>query len=245
MSLFFRRHSPIILSCLGAAGTVATAILAAKATPKAMDLLNKASDEKGEELTTLEAFCVAGPVYVPAALASLSTIACIFGANVLNKKTQASLISAYAMLDRIHKEYKDKLVELSGEEANLSIQKAIVEDKVKEEEIESPKNKLVFYEEHYGRFFERTIEEVLTAEYHFNRNFALRSYAVLNEFYDFLGLPRTAEGDVLGWSMDAGAELYGYSWVDFEHRSYETEDGLTVYDIVMPFSPTADYLDEL
>ena len=39
--LFLRRNSPTILTFLGAAGVVATSIAAAKATPKAMALLEK------------------------------------------------------------------------------------------------------------------------------------------------------------------------------------------------------------
>ena len=52
-------------------------------------------------------------------------------------------------------------------------------------------------------------------------------------------------GDVVGWSLDAGLETYGYSWVDFYHEYYDSGDPEipSYYTISMPFGPTADYLD--
>lgn len=104
---------------------------------------------------------------------------------------------------------------------------------------------LLFFDELSNRYFWSSIEEVREAEYHFNRNLALRGYAELNELYDFLGLEPTAFGATVGWSLEAGVEFYGYSWVDFYHECHESDDPdvKTYYTIHMPFGPTADYLD--
>ena len=53
-------------------------------------------------------------------LAIKDSIVCIFGANVLNKKWQASIASAYALLDSLYKDYKNKVKELYGDDANLA-----------------------------------------------------------------------------------------------------------------------------
>lgn len=45
--LFFKRNSSTILTVLGCAGVVATAVLSAKAAPKAKRLLANAELEKG------------------------------------------------------------------------------------------------------------------------------------------------------------------------------------------------------
>ena len=75
--------------------------------------------------------------------------------------------------------------------------------------------------------------EVIDAEYHFNRNFTMRGYAFLNEFYEFLGLPMTEYGRIAGWSMSSGI-----MWVDFEHRLIDNDDGGTAcYSIDMVFPP--------
>ena len=82
--VFFKKNSATILTCLGGVGVIATSIMAVKATPKALKIIEKAEEEKGEELTKTEIVKAAGVVYIPTVLTGVSTIACIFGANVLN-----------------------------------------------------------------------------------------------------------------------------------------------------------------
>ena len=51
---FLKRNGSTILTIGGAAGVIATAVVAVKETPKALYLLEQVREEKGEELTT---FC--------------------------------------------------------------------------------------------------------------------------------------------------------------------------------------------
>ena len=54
---------------------------------------------------------------------------------------------------------------------------------------------------------------MLQAEYHLNRNFAIRGGdGTVNEFYEFLGLAPIDGGDTIGWAVCD--EL---RWVDFNH----------------------------
>ena len=103
---FIKRNAPTILTCLGAVGVIVTAVMAVKGTPKALTLLENAKEEKEEELTKLEKIKIAGPVYIPAIITGAATIACIFGSNSISKNQQATLMSAYALLDNSYKEYK-------------------------------------------------------------------------------------------------------------------------------------------
>ena len=242
---FIEKNSSTILTCIGAAGVVATTALAINATTKAVYILDDAEDEKGEELTTKEKIKTVGPIYIPTILTGTSTIACIFGANILNKKQQAALTSVYTMVNNSYNEYRNKVQDIYGDEADNTIKNEISKQKYKQENIEWELgcNEVVFFDEYSGRFFKSTMQAVQEAEYKFNRNFALREYADLNEFYDFLGLERTEEGDILGWSFDAGVQAYGYTWIDFYHELVENEDGSQYYRIGMPFGPTADYMD--
>lgn len=43
-----------VLACISGIGLIATAIMAVRATPKAMQLLQEAEEEKGDELTKWE-----------------------------------------------------------------------------------------------------------------------------------------------------------------------------------------------
>lgn len=250
-SNFYKRHATTILTCLGGAGVVATSITAVKATPKALQLLEDAKKEKGEELTKIEKIKIAGPKYIPSILIGTGTLACIFGANIMNKRHQAALVSAYTLIDRSFKEYKQKLKELYGQETHEKIVDAIAVEKAKEVGIHAEclcnscdlsgevvcGEPVLFYEEYSNRYFESTIEQVIAAEYHLNRNFVLRGYSDLNELYDFLGLETTDYGSSVGWAVED--ELY---WIDFNHRKVVLEDGLECYILETPWGPSTDFV---
>ena len=222
-----------VLSCIGAIGVIVTAVLAAKETPKALKKIEDYKAEKGEDLTTVEKVKVAAPSYIPAVLIGAGTITCIIASNVLNKQQQAAITSAYALVDSSFKEYKKKLKELYGEETHNSIIDAIAVEKAKGVGIRAEgmftqcdlalddmcSEPVLFFEEYSGRYFESTIEQVITAEYHLNRNFVLRGYTVLNELFEFLGLEPTDYGSEIGWAVED--ELY---WIDFNHRKTTLED---------------------
>ena len=250
--LFFKRHGSTILTIAGGVGVIATAVMAVKATPEANELLERASKKKGEDLTTVEKIKIAGPRYVPTILMGAGTVACILGANVLNKRQQAALVSAYAMIDSSFDQYRRKVVELYGEDTHKEIVDAIAVEKAKEVGItaesmcantcltsdEACGEPVLFYDEWSNRYFESTIERVIVSQYHLNRNFVLRGYVTLNELYDFLGLEPTGYGDTVGWTVED--ELY---WVDFHNRKVIMDDGLECFIIETPWGPSPDFRD--
>lgn len=241
--LFLKRNASTILTCVGGAGVVATSVMTAKATPKAIQLLEEAKNEKGEELTKLEKVKVAGPSYIPAIITGVSTIACIFGANALNKRQQAALASAYALLNQSYKEYKGKVKDIFGEDTHKQVKEEIAKDHYKDTNITVDDGKILFYEDFSGRYFESTIEDVQRAEYRINRDLAMRDYATVNEFYELLGLDPIDGGDKLGWSTGMMFDYYWTSWIDFNHEKVELEDGLECQVIYMDSEPLVDWED--
>lgn len=242
--VFLRKHSSTILTVVGAAGVVATSVLSVKATPKALLLLEEAKKEKGDDLTPVETVKVAWKPYIPAVITGVSTIACIFGVNHLSKRGQASLMSAYAVLDRSYKEYREKVEELYGNEngdANTNIRNKIMETKIDKTRVLDDQKEL-FFDWQSMRYFESTFEEVRRAEYIFNQNFTMSGFASLNEFYDILGIPRVDYGYQLGWSTVYNDEVYGYDGLEFEYEKAVMEDGLECWILTMPCPPTLDYM---
>ena len=247
-NMFLKKNSATILTVAAAAGVITTSVLSAKAAIKASRVLAHKEEEKGEKLTFEETISAVWTIYIPPVVSGMSTIACVFGANILNQRLQASLASAYALIDNSYKEYKAKLKELYGEEAHNNIVDAIAAEKCDEvhisaggltsaytQEIESDAEPRLFYDEYSGRYFETTIDKVLLAEYHLNRNYILRGFARLNEFYEFLGLESTDYGETVGW--DICGEIY---WIDFNHRKAfigDDNDGFECYIIEMPYYP--------
>lgn len=250
-SMLLKKNSATILTITAVAGVIATSILSTKAAIKASRVLTYKEEEKGGKLTLKETIVEAWAIYIPTVAIGASTIACVLGANILNKCQQASLASAYALIENSYKEYKAKLKELYGEEAHNNIIDAIAAKKCEDiyisagglesvynQEIESDTEPRLFYDEYSGRYFESTIEKVLLAEYHLNRNYILRGFARLNDFYEFLGLEQTDYDEAVGW--DICSEIY---WIDFNHRKTligDDNDSFECYVIEMPYYPSED-----
>ena len=249
---FCKKHSSTILTCIGGVGVIFTTITAVKATPKAMQLLEEAKEEKGNDLTTIEKVKIAGPTYIPSAILCVGTISCMIGANVINKRKQAALVSAYTLIDSSYKQYKQNLKEIYGDEAHEEIVNAMMIEKAENIGVNAPgfvncnnlyvdeqcgENRL-FYDEYGERFFETTLEQVISAEYHLNRNYTLRGYTILNEFYDFLGLEPTKYGEEVGWAISDD----GTFWIEFDHRK-TVIDGRDCIVIDMPFAPDLEWAE--
>lgn len=150
-----------LLTCIGAVGVVATAVLTAKATPKASERIKKAEYEKDELLTKFEKVKAAAPAYIPAIVVGVSTIACIFGANTLSKKSQASLASAYALLDASYKEYSSKTKELYGADADQRIKEEIAKDDYNGDEFVIPDGEQLFYDLNSMQYFTANLSDVV------------------------------------------------------------------------------------
>lgn len=238
---FLNRNASTILTCMGGVGVIATSVLAVKETPKALSLLEQAKEEKGEDLTTAEIVKTAAPVYIPAAIVGVSTIACIFGANLMNKRQQAALMSAYALLDSSYKEYKEKVTELFGEEAADQVRQEIVKDKYEDTDIVVEDGKLLFYDLYSERYFNATMDAVIRAEYEINRKISLWGGAGLNEFYEALDIPPVDYGEHVGWSSGGLMEMAWSEWLDFTHEKVVLDDGLECYIINMSVEPVFDY----
>lgn len=241
--VFFKRNASTILTCVGGLGVVATAVTAVAETPKAIRLLEQAKEEKGSELTKLEVITTAGPAYIPAVIMGAVTITCIFGANILNKRQQAALMSAYALLDNSYKEYRGKVIDLYGEEVDTHIKQEIAKDKFKEIDRDTTEGKQLFFDDFSGRYYESTLEQVQRAEYLLNRKIALYGYACLNQYYELLDIPEVDGGNEIGWSAGELQCSCWSVWVDFRHEKTLIDDDLECYIIQMSYEPVADYLN--
>nr|DAI86306.1 MAG TPA: hypothetical protein [Caudoviricetes sp.] len=254
LDTFLKKNSASILTVAAAAGVVCTSLLTARAAIKASKVIEIKEEKSGEKLTLGETLSAVWTIYIPPVILGISTIGCIFGANIFNKRQQASLASAYALINSSYKEYKAKVKELYGEETHNRIIDTIATEKPKDicvraygladaytQEMDENSEPRLFYDEYSGRYFESTPEKVLLAEYHLNRNYTLRGFAKLNEFYEFLGLESTDYGETVGWNV--AGEIY---WIDFNHRKAiigDDTDSFECYIIEMSYSPGENYID--
>ena len=132
-----KKHSPEILVTAGVVGTVATTVMACKATTKAGDILdefnsnmddiNKVVEMGKEEYTEdvmkkdiaivyVQTGVKFAKLYAPSvALGALSITSILAGHNILRKRNVA-LAAAYATIDKSFKEYRGRVVERFGKE---------------------------------------------------------------------------------------------------------------------------------
>lgn len=241
MQLFLKRNSSTILTVIGATGVVATAALSVKATPKALLLLEEAKQEKGEDLTSIEMIKVAWKPYIPAVVTGCSTIACIFGANILNIRNQASLMSAYALLDNSYREYRNKVKEIYENDADVNIMKEVVNSKF-DENIELDDDKLLFFDYQSMQFFESTMEKVMYAENAYLDLLEQRGYASLNEYYDLLGIQHIDHGYQLCWFDVEDNDPYDCHKLEFNYEKVMLKGNIECFIITTNMSPAEDYI---
>lgn len=238
---WFTRNLSTILTILGSGGMVTTTILAVKATPEADKELQKYEDPK-------DILRVAWKHYrIPIGI-GFGSLACIFGANAFSRRQQASLASAYTVLATTYESYRDKIRLTCGKDIDEAIEHTVEQEKEDKENGRPPWDQVqTFYIEGYGRpqFFDRTMEQVVLAEYALNRIFALKGIVTFNDFLKLLDLVGTPKDDKIGWEEFAGDSLFGYHWIDFAHHYISADDGLVVCEISFPFEPhSLDAYDE-
>ena len=234
-----KAKSPQILTALAVAGLVGTVVLAVKATPKATEDLYDAKHEKGEDLTVVETVQVAWKYYVPATATGLVAIACIVGANTVNTRRQAALMSLYGVTERAFNEYKEKVVQEIGDKKEQVVRDAIAQDHIDaappiEKKIaETGHGNTLCRDEYSGRYFRSSMERLRKAEVDLNFKILHDDSVSLNEFYSLLNLEPTKVGDELGWNTDRKLEL--------DITSGISSDGEPVLVIDYRVNPTEGY----
>ena len=221
-----KKHSPEILLAIGIGSGITAAVLAVKATPKALQMIDETKKEESkEELTPLETVKVAWKPYVPAVATGAFSIACLISANSVHSKRNAALATAYQLSTTAFNEYREKVVETIGEK-----KEKVVHDNIAKERIEknppsestviiTGKGKTLCYDAHSCRYFESDMDRIRRAinELNYRMTAGMEMSISLNEFYDAIGLPMTPIGDELGWRVDEGL-------IDIHFSSQITED---------------------
>lgn len=207
---FVSKHSPEILTGIGVAGMITTTVLAVKATPKAMRLLEDAEYDKGDKLTPVEVVKVAWKPYIPALVTGVASATCIIGATAVNSKRNAALAAAYAISEKTLVTYRDKVIETIGEKKEKELRDKIAQDSVDKNPVSNApviitsKGKTLCKDSLSGRYFYSDIDAIRKVVNELNREMTYNNYISLDEFYSEIGLDPIKNGNRLGWSLDDG-----------------------------------------
>ena len=127
------KHSPEILTGIGIAGMIGTTVIAVRATPKALKLLEAERElkaENGEEISKTDIIKTTWKCYIPAAVTGTVSVVCLIGASSVNHKRNAALVTAYTISETAFSEYRDKVIESIGEKKEREIRDEVAKDKI-------------------------------------------------------------------------------------------------------------------
>ena len=234
-------HSPEILTGIGITGLLSTTVLAVKATPKALRLIDGKKEEYDtDELTNMEVIKTCWKCYIPAAVTASVSVACLIGANSVNNKRNAVLATAYKLSESAFSEYKEKVIETIGEKKEEEVRDKIAKDRIEKnpvnnnEVIITGKGDVLCYDVVSGRYFKSDVDKIRKAENTLNKKLMNDMYCSLNEFYDLIGLPFTQMGFDLGWNVND-------SLVEIEFSTQLSEDDTPCVVIQYSVLPKCDY----
>lgn len=260
--LKLQKQSPHILFAAGVVGVVGTAVLASRATLQFTEVLgeheanagaahdtlelarlgkNNYSEEKYEkDMRVLKARLVKDTVkvYAPPVLVGVISIACLTGAHVTLNRRLAGVTAAYAILDKSFEEYRSRVTERWGEQAEKEVRFGYEEKEIAVDDPETGQTtvkttRIAKGASRYAKFFgPQTSSQwsddpgynLITLRSHqryANDKLHLKGHITLNEVYDALGLERTKEGFVVGWVKDS---KNGDNYVDFGIFTRDNQD---------------------
>jgi len=162
------KNSPVVLTGIAVTGVVSTVILAVRATPKALGILddevykrfeNSDTDKSFPEwlgldseaytwkervglLTKTEVLKLTWKCYIPSAATGIVTIACIIGAHNIHLRRNAALASLYSLTETAFKEYQSKVVETIGKNKETKVRDDISSDHIKQNPLS--KSEIIF-----------------------------------------------------------------------------------------------------
>lgn len=215
---FLGKHSPEICIAIGIVGLIGAGVHAVAKTPKAMQLLDDAAEQKKEsaelpeeaELTVTEKVKAIAPCYIPAISMATVSAACIISGASIQHKRMAAVATAYKLSETALTDYKAQITEMFGEDKKKEIDSKINQKKIDNNTLDSATvlvtgdGDQLCYDSVSGRYFRSSAENIRRAVNVINRTMTYDNYVSLSDFYEEIGLEQTNFSDDVGWNLDDG-----------------------------------------
>lgn len=236
---FIQKNSPYILTGLGCAGVVSTAIMTGKAAVKASRVIEDAHIQKGKEtspdetptpLSIKEKAKLTWKYFVPPIVMGATSVGCIIGAQSVNTRRHAALASLYTLSEQTLKDYRENVKEIVGKNKEEKAYEKVQQDRLITEPpkdgsiILTGKGETLFRDSYSGRYFKSDIETLRRIENELNHNIVHQMWVALNDLYMLIGLDEIKLGDDIGWDPDQLIEF------KFIPTIYKDEDVCIILD---------------
>jgi hypothetical protein len=237
---------------------ITTTVLAVKATPKAMELIEEAQVRKHadihgdyhdlgrEPLTAVETVKAAWKPYVPAAITGTLSIVCLIGASATNYKRNAALATAYQVVSTTLADYKEQVVESIGEKKEKTIREKVAQKQIDRMPEHSQQPVIItgagdvwFIDPMSNQEFLSDIEKVrkIFNDLNYRMVVGMEEYISLSELYDELGIERTAVSDELGWNLGKSGQI------EFTMHACTRKNGQPALMLEYLVAPRRDFME--
>ena len=228
------RNSPAILTGLGCAGVLTTAILTGRATLRASEILKMEAPD--EQLPVTEIVKLTWKVFIPPVLVGASSITCIIGSNSINQRRNAAISALYSLSETAFREYKEKVVEEIGRSKELKVRDSIAQDRVTTNPVGdrtiifTGNGEVLCYDALCDRYFKSSAEKIRQQVLELNEDLRNEMWLDLNDLYYAIGLPSTKLGNQVGFDIDKG-------YIQVDYTGTLTPEGQPCLSIDMTVYP--------
>lgn len=173
-------------------------------------------------------------LYAPAVTLGVASLAMILTSHGIMRRRNAGLVAAYKVLETTYREYRDRVVEHIGADEERELRrgvsrKVVEEDGEKRAKFERKVDMMNLSP--YAREFDQSnlnwvfvndqnLFWLRAQENYANDRLKSKGFLFLNDVYDQLGIPRSSEGQLVGWMAD-GPD--GYVSFDLPEKGGEEE----------------------
>ena len=214
IKMFLSKNSPLILTTLSVAGVCSTVITSSQDTIKAKNIIDKSRPKNKKELIKSTWKC-----YIPTAISTTSTIACILGSHHCSSKQKNAIASAYALSQVTLQKYQEKVIERIGknkardireevdkEVANIKSPVSIFQSQLTDA-IDTGHGKTLFYDIPGELYFYSDMNYMDKQVNDLNREVRSEMYFDWNELRYRWGLPFKKYGSELIFDVDRPLEV--------------------------------------
>lgn len=242
---FLKENTATVLTAGGVVGTVATAVLAARAGFKAAHILEEERDRERKvmaepdlhvEISKTDKVKLVWPHFIPPVVVGGVTVGSIIMSHRMSAAKAAALAAAYGVSQKQLEEYKAKVLEKLGEQKEEKIRDELAQDRVNENpnstQVIIIGDNVLCYDQPTDRYFQSSMEKIRTVEHKANREIIENGYYEASEFYIELGLEGTTWSDDVGWIKP----------FNLEYTTVQAPDGRPCLAIDFSKLPQSDYV---
>ena len=243
--LILKKQSPHLFFAGGIAGVIGTTVLASKATLKLHDVLDEFNEDidqvKGPDQDNKDLAYVYGKgtlaiakLYAPAAALGIASVASLSGSHLILTRRNTALAGTLAVVSQAFDDYRARVRSEFGDERERDLRFDLKDIEVEDADGNKQIVKLADAPSGYARFFDEYSANwqkdagynrlyVECQQNYANQRLQAYGHVFLNEVYEWLGIPHSREGAVVGWLLDGNGDGHvDFGIYDVQNRDFVT-----------------------